>query len=99
MSTTDTRSYRASLILDTRGLETSADDLLSEFAGFASELGAEIIEKTNHGVQPFVRVTDRNFPEGTYVQIDLKAAPSFPADMKEKVRLDRRVNRIIVQSL
>ncbi|MGB0370959.1 MAG: 30S ribosomal protein S6 [Opitutales bacterium] len=99
MSLTTTKYYRASFILDTRGLETSAEDLIEEFAGISSSLGAEVTKKENMGVMPFVRVTDKKFPEGTFFQLELKAEPTFPAAIKDKLHLDRRVNRILINSL
>ena len=94
-----TKSYRASFILDTRGQEASSEELMEEYAGISTELGAEITKKENVGVLPFVRITDKKFPEGTYFQLDVKAAPTFPAAIKEKLRLDKRVNRILINSL
>ena len=99
MSKPSTKAYRASFILDTRVQEASSEELLEEFANISSSIGAEIIKKENVGVLPFVRVTDKKFPEGTYIQLDLKAAPTFPAEIKEKLHLDKRVNRILINNL
>ena len=99
MSRPATKSYRASFLLDTRGLETSAEDLIKEFSEISSSLGAEVVKTENVGVLPFVRVTDKKFPEGTYFQLDVKAPRTFPAAIKEKLHLDRRVNRILINNL
>ena len=85
--------------MDTRGLEASAEDLIEEFSEISTSLGAEVTKKENMGVLPFVRITDKKFPEGTFFQLEVKAEPTFPAAIKEKLHLDRRVNRILVNSL
>jgi len=100
MTTTkkDTRAYRATAILDLRGVsdapETVVDRLKDTFKG----LGAKVGEVTNLGQRDFTRVVDRKFPAGIYVRFDVQGAATLPVAFREKVRLDRTVHRVLFQS-
>ena len=58
------------------------------------------VEKVeNLGVKDFVRITDRRLPNAPYAQFEIEAPTSLPVAFREKLRLDRSVKRILVQSL
>ena len=52
----------------------------------------------NLGQKSFARTTDRNFPAGIYVDVNYEGESSSNALIKEKFRLDKTVNRILVFS-
>lgn len=99
MSVTDTRSYRISFILDMRGLEETAADLIQFLKETAASLGAEVTKDDDLGIRDFERTPDGRFTNGQYVLLEVQAGPEFPAALKEKLRLDRRVHRIFVESI
>ena len=45
----------------------------------------------------FSRVVDRKFPSGLYVQFHFEGPVTAPTAFREKLRLDRTINRLLVQ--
>ncbi len=93
-------SYRATFILDTRGVEESVDSLYEHITTVLEELGCEVTKVDNLGTQNFTRAS-RNTKEnaGVYVQYYVNAGPNVPGDLQDKFRLDKRVDRIIVEKV
>lgn len=93
------RNYRATIILDTRGFDKPVEVLIEKLSGVLSGLGAKIQETKNLGRYDFVRITDRNHTGDTYVEYSLSATPEVPAAFREKVRLDKTVKRVLIESI
>ncbi len=62
-------------------------------------VGCEITSFKDLGQQTFIRVTDRHHPADIYLEYEFGATPEAPDAIQEKFRLDRTVNRILVQSI
>jgi small subunit ribosomal protein S6 len=98
MSSQPNRSYRATIILNTRGYADPVETLEQKLADTLRQLGAEVGACNNLGRHDFVRVTDRNHAGDTYLAIDFSAPATVPAAFHEKVRLDRTVKRVVIES-
>lgn len=94
-----TRSYKATVILDTRNYQDSIETLTENIKEKFVEVGAEISNVTNMGQIKFQRAVDRKFPAGIYLQIAFNAVSKVPELIKNKFSLDRTVNRILIESL
>jgi len=92
-ATTRRRHYTVSLILDLRG---SAIDRLKDIL---KSIDCKVSEVENLGQREFSRAVDRKFLSGLYVQIKFEGPVTAPAAFAEKLRLDRTVDRIMVQSV
>lgn len=99
MSTTIKRNYRATFILDNRGKEDSVDQIIEDVKKDIAAVEGEVSSVENLGRRDFARVTDRNFPGATYVQVAFSAPPSGPAALKERLRLNNTVYRTFVQTV
>lgn len=93
------RNYRASFILDNRGKEDSIDQIIDGVKNEIAAVQGEVTAVENLGKRDFVRVTDRKFTSGTYVQIAFSAPPQAPTQLKERLRLNNSVYRTFVQSV
>lgn len=93
-----TRSYRATLILDTRSYQDSVEALIENIKAKMTEVGAVISDVVNRGQIKFQRAVDRKFPAGLYLQIAFQAPSSTPELIRSKFRLDRAVNRIMIEN-
>ena len=58
MSTTTKRNYRATFILDNRGKEDSAEQIIDGVKQDITALGGEVGVVENLGRKDFIRVTD-----------------------------------------
>ena len=93
------RNYRASFILDNRGKEDSIDQILEGVKKEITAIDGEVTGVENLGKKDFVRVTDRKFTSGAYVQVAFNAPAEAPAQLKERLRLNSSVYRTFVQSV
>lgn len=100
MTTTkkDTRAYRATAILDLRGVTDAPEAVVDRLKDTFKALGAKVGEVTNLGQRDFTRVVDRKFPAGIYVRFEVQGAATLPVAFQDKVRLDRTVHRVLFQS-
>jgi small subunit ribosomal protein S6 len=99
MSQTTTKNkYKATFILDTRGYEEPVETIVDKLKELLSSIGCNVRDVQNIGQLNFVRVTDRKFPAGIYIQIKYDGPSESTALIKEKLRLDRKINRILIES-
>lgn len=92
------RPYRATFILDLRNYQEPVETLIEKIKETVTAVDSSIDAVENLGQKDFIRVTDRNRPNGVYVQVDFTGPGSAPVALKEKFRLDRAVDRILIQS-
>lgn len=94
------KNYRATFVLDTRGVEGSVDSLYEEITTVLDGFGCEVTKVENHGTLEMTRAS-RNTKQtaGVYVQYDFTAGPEAPAKVHEKFTLDNRVDRIIIEKI
>ena len=98
MSLTTMRPYKITFILDTRGYDQPVETLIDFLKETCGELGAEVTGSKDHGIKEFVRTPDKRFTSGPYVELKVNAPVTLNEELKEKLRLDRRVHRIFVES-
>jgi small subunit ribosomal protein S6 len=99
MSTITKRNYRATFILDNRGKEDSIEQILDGVKKDILAVDGEVSSVETLGRKDFARVTDRNLPGATYVQVAFSAPAAGPAQLKERLRLNNSVYRTFLQSV
>ncbi len=99
MSATTTNNYKTTFILDLRQSDDDAEKVLAEIKELLGTIGAEVSEANDRGVREFARAADQRFTQGHYLEFYFSGPGSVPADLKEKLRLDKRINRIFVESV
>lgn len=95
----DLKKYRVTMIYDLRNYAEPVETLIEKMKALLETLGAKVGKVENLGVKDFVRVTDRRQPNAPYAQFDIEAPASLPIAFREKLRLDRAIKRILVQSI
>ncbi len=90
------KKYNATFILDTRGYEESVETLIEKLKSVVESVGGKVESVDNMGSKQFVRTVDRKFPSGIYVTIVFSGSASVPAQIKEKLKLDKTVNRLMI---
>ena len=99
MSATKTNSYKATFILDLRETEDDAEKVLSDIKSTLAAIGGEVSEAEDLGIREFSRAADQRFTQGHYCEVYFAGPGSTPAEFKEKLRLDRRINRIFIEAV
>jgi small subunit ribosomal protein S6 len=98
MSTTTKRNYRATFILDNRGKEDSVDQIIDGVKKDILAVDGVVSSVEALGRRDFARVTDRNLPGATYIQVAFSAPATGPAALKERLRLNSTVYRTFLQT-
>lgn len=90
------KKYTATFILDTRSYQDPVETLIERLKGVMESVGCKIENVENMGQRTFARTTDKKFPAGIYVRINFEGSASANSQIKEKLRLDKTVNRVII---
>lgn len=99
MTAATLKKYKATIILDTRGREESAEQLMDDVKKEIASLGIEVLEEENLGRRDFARQPDPRIGTGNYVQYFLSGPPETGAQLQEHFRLNSAVFRVFVQSV
>ncbi|MBG29219.1 MAG: 30S ribosomal protein S6 [Opitutae bacterium] len=91
------RTYEAILVLDTHGSEDSADAMTSKVSEIIAEMGGEVKKVENLGLRDLARPQSKDLASAAYVKIDFESGPDGPAIIKEKLRLDKNFDRILIE--
>ena len=99
MSANKTNNYKATFILDLRETEDDAEKVLADIKATLATIDGEVSEAEDLGIREFSRAADQRFTQGHYCEIRFAGPGSTPAALKEKLRLDKRINRIFIEAL
>ena len=97
IATTKNKNYRTSFILDLRESKDDSAKVMGELAELLGTLGATVSDSKDLGMRDFARAADRRFTQGHYIEICFDGPGTIPEQLKEKLRLDKRINRIFVE--
>lgn len=97
MSAVKSNPYKTTFILDLRSSDQEPAGVLSDLSDLLQSLGAEVSASEDLGLRTFARAADRRYTQGHYVEIHFAASSAVPAQLKEKLKLDKRINRIFVE--
>lgn len=97
MSALKTNPYKTTFILDLRATDQEPAAVLSDLNELLQNLGAEVSASEDLGMRTFARAADRRFTQAHYVEIYFAASSAIPAQLKDKLKLDKRINRIFVE--
>lgn len=92
-----TNNYKTTFILDLRESKDDADKAISDLTELLGSLGATVSDSDSLGVREFARAADRSFARGHYIELYFNSTSTVPETLREKLRLDKRINRIFTQ--
>ena len=92
-------NYKTTFILDLRESEDDSAKVLADITDILTSLGGAVTESEDLGVREFARAADRRFSHGHSLEVHFEGPTTIPSKLKEKLQLDKRVNRIFVQSV
>ena len=99
MSATTKNNYKATFILDLRESEDDSAKVLTDLKEILTTIGGEVSDSEDLGMREFARAADRRYTQGHYVEIYFEGAGEVPSILGEKLKLEKRVNRIFVEAL
>jgi ribosomal protein S6 len=91
------KKYKITFVLDNREQGESVEDIMGRISGYVEFLGGTVEEAKNLGVFDFQRYTNRQFRAGTYVQYLVEAEGNFNTEFNSRLRLDKSVDRALIE--
>ena len=98
MSTTTKNKYKATFILDLRESKDDSAKVMADLNEILKSIGGEPSDSEDLGMLDFARATDRRYTQGHYLEIYFEGSSDVPSTLNEKLKLDKRINRIFVES-
>lgn len=98
MSEQANRKYNLTVILDSRGYEAPVEQLETKMTELLGEVGGTVETIENLGRREFVRVTEKDHTGDIYLRVEVNGPASLPAELQDKVRLDKQVKQVMAQS-
>jgi len=99
MSAKTNNTYKTTFILDLRTSDDDAAKVKADLNELLGNLGASVGSSEDLGMRDFARAADRRYAQGHFLEVYFDALSTVPAELKEKLRLDKRVNRIFVETV
>ncbi len=91
------RNYKATMVFDLRDTEGGADELISHVSEIIRSVDGDVQKVESLGNRNFARPKVRGFGSGTYAQFDFEADGEAPKRLREKLALEKKVDRVIVE--
>lgn len=93
------KAYKATFIIDTRQTTESTEIIIESLKETIKAVDGEVSKVEDIGVRDFSRCTDATFTLGRYLQFDLQGTPQTPAALQQKFRLNKVVNRVLIEAV
>lgn len=92
------KKYKATFVLDTRGYDQPVDTLIEKLTSLVASLDGKVESVENLGSREFARTPDRKFVSGIFVKFEMTGPVTLPVQIKEKLRRDKTIDRILIQA-
>jgi len=99
MTAVTTNNYKVTFILDLRESEDDVAKVEADIKEILGNVGSEVSSSEDLGMRDFARAADQRFKQGHYLEMYFAGPSAASANLKEKLRLDKRINRIFVESV
>lgn len=77
----------------------SVDEVIEQLKKEVEAENAEITNVEKIGAKDFARTPDRNFTSGIFLEIDFRSPSYRPNALHERLRLNKTVDRVMVQNV
>ena len=93
------KTYKITFIIDTRETSGTTDAVIDSLKDVIKAVDGDASQVEDLGVRDFARCPDAKFTLGRYLQFDVQGTPQTPAALHQKIRLNKIVNRVLVERL
>ena len=92
-----TRNYSATIVIDPSGSEGSSSEMIPKITEIIAQSNGEVKKVQELGQHDFAYPLKKSLSRGTYLQLDISGEPNTPFTIKEKLRLEKKVDRILIE--
>ena len=92
------RNYIATVVVNPSGSEGSSNEMIPKLTEVISKAEGEVKKIQELGQHDFAYPTQKNFTRGSYLQFDISGSPQTPSMIHEILRLEKKVDRILIET-
>ncbi len=98
MTKTAQTNYKATFILNTRGVETNVEGIITTLKEAIAKAQGSVQEVKNLGRKDFVRLPSRNHLGDHYIEISFSGPRTISNTLRQSLRLEKTLNRVLVEA-
>ena len=91
------RNYSATIVIDPSGSEGSSSEMIPKLSEVIAQSNGEVMKVQELGQHDFAYLSKKKISRGTYLQFDIAGTSETPQKIKEKLRLEKKVDRILIE--
>ncbi len=93
----NTRNYTATVVVDPRGKDGASNELIAKITEIVSASEAQVDKVKELGQHDLAYPPSNNFKSASFMQFEITGSPRSPDLIKEKCRLEKKVDRILIE--
>tara|TARA_B100000941_G_C28455970_1_gene527911 strand:+ start:243 stop:530 length:288 start_codon:yes stop_codon:yes gene_type:complete len=90
-------NYLATIVFDPKGSDGSTDEMIPKISEIIVNVEGEVQKVESQGTHDFAYPQKGKAKRGVYLQFELSGDSEMPSRLKEKLRLEKKVDRVIVE--
>ena len=90
-------NYLATIVFDPKGSDGSTDEMIPKLSEIIVSVDGDVKKVENQGSHDFAYPQKGKLKTGVYLQFELLGDSDFPARLKDKLRLEKKVDRILIE--
>jgi ribosomal protein S6 len=91
------RNYLATIVYDAQGADGTSDEMIPKLSEMIREVEGEVDKVENQGAHDFAYPQSNKIKVGTFLQFEISGDPDMPVRLKDKLRLEKKVDRVLIE--
>ena len=91
------KNYLATIVCDPRGADGSSDEMIPKLSEIIRDSEGEVTKVENLGTHDFAYPQKNHMQSGVYLQFEISADPLMPDRLKEKLKLEKKIDRVLIE--
>jgi ribosomal protein S6 len=91
------RNYLATIVFNAKGADGSSDEMIPKLSEIIRQAEGEVTKVENQGNHDFIYPQSKDMTIGTYLQFEIEADSELPLRLKEKLKLEKKVDRVLIE--
>ena len=91
------KNYLATIVCDPRGADGSSDEMIPKLSEIIRDSEGEVTKVENLGTHDFAYPQKNQMQSGVYLQFEISSDPLMPDRLKEKLKLEKKIDRVLIE--
>jgi|TARA_B100001250_G_scaffold279334_1_gene241727 ribosomal protein S6 len=91
------RNYLATIVYDAHGADGASDEMIPRLSEIIRDVEGEVTKVENQGSHDFAYPQSKEVKAGTYLQFEISGDTEMPVRLKDKLRLEKKVDRVLIE--